>query len=152
MLLPLSEISDADSLLRCLPANSGCDEPRVGRAPRRRDIVRQQLAANSQYLVIWGKDSEFAYYNSKVAPRCPGVQDRDVIREAVEAAAAVLEPLDAALGQHLDAGLGGGVTVAISARVARGCRVSGSAIVDGAATDGAPHALNTRHNKLSAKI
>jgi hypothetical protein len=50
------------------------------------DVVKQQVVANSQYLVIWGKDSEFAYYNSKVAPRCPGLKGRDVIHEAVAAA------------------------------------------------------------------
>src|SRR5208282_4548654 len=35
-----------------------------------RDVVQQQLAAHSEYLVIWGKDSEYAYYNSNVAPKC----------------------------------------------------------------------------------
>lgn len=50
------------------------------------DIVRAQIEAHSDYLVIWGKDSEYAYYNSKVAPKCPGMGDRDVIEEAVEAA------------------------------------------------------------------
>lgn len=50
------------------------------------DIVRAQIEAHSDYLVIWGKDSEYAYYNSKVAPQCPGMGDRDVIQEAVEAA------------------------------------------------------------------
>lgn len=51
-----------------------------------KDIVAAQIATGSQYLVIWGKDSEFAYYDSKVAPKCPGLGDRDVLREAVEAA------------------------------------------------------------------
>lgn len=51
-----------------------------------KDIVEAQIAAGSQYLVIWGKDSEYAYYDSKVAPKCPGLGTRDVLREAVEAA------------------------------------------------------------------
>lgn len=50
------------------------------------DIVAAQIATGSQYIVIWGKDGEYAYYNSKVAPKCPGLGDRDVIRETVEAA------------------------------------------------------------------
>lgn len=39
-----------------------------------------------EYLVIWGKDGEWAYYNSKFAPKCPGMGDLDVIRDAVAAA------------------------------------------------------------------
>lgn len=50
------------------------------------DIVQEQIKAHSDYVVIWGKDSEYAYYNSKVAPKCPGMGERDVIQEAVEAA------------------------------------------------------------------
>lgn len=50
------------------------------------DVVRANIEANSEYLVIWGKDSEYAYYNSKVAPKCPGLGERDVIQEAVDAA------------------------------------------------------------------
>lgn len=50
------------------------------------DIVAAQLATGSQYIVIWGKDGEYAYYDSKVAPKCPGLGDRDVLRETVEAA------------------------------------------------------------------
>lgn len=51
-----------------------------------KDIVDAQIAAGSQYLVIWGKDGEYAYYDSKVAPKCPGLGERDVLREAVDAA------------------------------------------------------------------
>ncbi|MCX5758341.1 MAG: beta-galactosidase trimerization domain-containing protein, partial [Candidatus Hydrogenedentes bacterium] len=52
-----------------------------------KEIVEKAISANCQYVVIWAKDSEFAYYNSKVAPKCPGLGDRDVLREAVDAAA-----------------------------------------------------------------
>ena len=70
------------------PAQGGIDPSDAGYAVRfnGRDVVRQQLAAHSEYLVIWGKDSEYAYYNSKVAPKCPGLGSRDVLQEAVEAA------------------------------------------------------------------
>ncbi len=66
----------------------GCDPNDQGYAARLNgaEIVKQQQVAHSQYLVIWGKDSEFAYYNSKVAPRCPGLKGRDVLQEAVAAA------------------------------------------------------------------
>jgi hypothetical protein len=69
-------------------AQWGIDPTDAGYASRfnGRDVVEQQLIANSEYLVIWGKDSEFAYYNSKCAPKCPGMGKRDVIQEAVDAA------------------------------------------------------------------
>jgi hypothetical protein len=50
------------------------------------DIVEAQRKIGSQYIVIWGKDSEYAYYNSEVAPRCPGLKGRDVIQETIDAA------------------------------------------------------------------
>jgi hypothetical protein len=69
-------------------AQGGIDPSDVGYAARfnGRDVVQQQLVAHSQYLVIWGKDSEYAYYDSKVAPKCPGLGSRDVLKEAIEAA------------------------------------------------------------------
>lgn len=51
-----------------------------------KDIVEAQIQTGSQYIVIWGKDSEYAYYNSNVAPRCPGLKGRDVIQETIDAA------------------------------------------------------------------
>lgn len=51
-----------------------------------REIVEAQIETGSEYIVIWGKDSEYAYYNSDAAPRCPGLKGRDVIAETVEAA------------------------------------------------------------------
>ena len=49
-------------------------------------------------------------------------------------------------------GVGSGVAVsaASGARVVRGGGVSGGPIVDGAAGDGAPQALNTKHNMQRA--
>ena len=38
-----------------------------------RDIVRKCVEANSQYLVIWARDGDWAYYDSKVARKCPGL-------------------------------------------------------------------------------
>ncbi len=51
-----------------------------------KDIVQTLQQTGSQYIVIWGKDSEYAYYNSNVAPRCPGLYGRDVIQETIDIA------------------------------------------------------------------
>jgi len=39
-------------------------------------------------IVICAKDSEFGYYDSKLAPKCPGLGKRDVLKGTVAAAAA----------------------------------------------------------------
>ncbi len=49
-----------------------------------RDIVRRAAAANAEYLVLWVRDGEFTFHDSKLLPRPPGQLDRDVLREAVE--------------------------------------------------------------------
>jgi hypothetical protein len=69
-------------------AQVGCDPKDMEYASKfnGREIVEKAVAAHSQYVVIWAKDSEFAYYNSKVAPKCPGMGERDVLREAMDAA------------------------------------------------------------------
>ncbi|MCC6142828.1 MAG: beta-galactosidase trimerization domain-containing protein [Candidatus Hydrogenedentes bacterium] len=51
-----------------------------------RDIVEEQVAVGSEYLVIWGRDGDWAYYNSSLSPKAPGLGDRDPLREAVAAA------------------------------------------------------------------
>jgi hypothetical protein len=53
-----------------------------------RDIVRKCVAANAEYLVIWARDGDWAYYDSKVARKCPGLGERDVLRETMEEAQA----------------------------------------------------------------
>lgn len=50
------------------------------------EIVRRVLAAHGEYLVIWARDGDYAYYQSRLLPRAPGLSDRDPLREAVEAA------------------------------------------------------------------
>lgn len=51
-----------------------------------REMVRKALAAHSQYLVLWLRDGDFAYYNSSFLPKAPGLGTRDPLREAVEEA------------------------------------------------------------------
>jgi hypothetical protein len=49
------------------------------------EIVRHAVA-HSEYLVIWARDGDYAYYNSKLLPKAPGLGARDPLREAVDEA------------------------------------------------------------------
>ena len=51
-----------------------------------REIVRHAVAAHSEYLVLWVRDGDYAYYDSEILPKAPGLGARDPLREAVEAA------------------------------------------------------------------
>lgn len=66
-------------------AQFGSDPTDVGYAANFNgvDVVRACLAANSEYVVIWARDGEYAYYDSKVMPKCPGLGERDVLRETM---------------------------------------------------------------------
>jgi hypothetical protein len=48
-----------------------------------REIVRQAFAAHCQYLVLWARDGDYAYYNSKLLPKAPGLRGRDPLRDGV---------------------------------------------------------------------
>ncbi len=48
------------------------------------EIARATKACGGEYLVIWARDGDWAYYDSKLQPKCPGLGNRDVLREAVE--------------------------------------------------------------------
>lgn len=47
------------------------------------EIVRKCVEANAEYLVLWLRDGDYAYYNSKLLPKAPGLGDRDPLREAI---------------------------------------------------------------------
>jgi len=49
-----------------------------------REIVRSCVAAHSQYLVLWARDGDYAYYNSKLLPKAPGLGSRDPLMEAMD--------------------------------------------------------------------
>ena len=51
-----------------------------------RDIVRRCVAAHCEYVVIWARDGDYAYYNSKLLLKAPGLGARDPLREAVDEA------------------------------------------------------------------
>jgi hypothetical protein len=46
------------------------------------EIVRHSLAAHCQYLVLWARDGDWAYYDSKLLPKAPGLGKRDPLRDA----------------------------------------------------------------------
>lgn len=48
------------------------------------EIVKACVDAGAEYLVIWARDGDWAYYDSHVARKCPGLGTRDVLREAVD--------------------------------------------------------------------
>lgn len=50
------------------------------------EIVRKTVAAHGEYLVIWARDGDFAYYNSALLPKAPGLGNHDPLREAVNEA------------------------------------------------------------------
>ncbi len=50
------------------------------------EIVRKCVAAGAEYLVLWLRDGDFAYYNSKLLPKAPGLSGRDPLREALQEA------------------------------------------------------------------
>lgn len=51
-----------------------------------REIVRRCAAAHSEYLVLWARDGDYAYYDSKLLPKAPGLDGRDTLRDPVEEA------------------------------------------------------------------
>jgi hypothetical protein len=64
----------------------GGDPADVGYASRfdGREIARATKTCGGENLVIWARDGDWAYYDSKLQPKCPGLGSRDVLREAVE--------------------------------------------------------------------
>jgi hypothetical protein len=49
-----------------------------------RDIARATEASRGEYLVIWTREGDWAFYDSKLLPKPPGLGQRDVLREAVD--------------------------------------------------------------------
>ena len=48
-----------------------------------REIVRRAAAADCEYLVLWARDGDWAYYDSRLLPKAPGLGKRDPFRDAV---------------------------------------------------------------------
>ena len=52
-----------------------------------KEWIEQCVAANAEYVVLFMKDFEFAFYDSKIARQCPNLNGRDLLRECFEEAA-----------------------------------------------------------------
>jgi hypothetical protein len=62
------------------------DDSRYCAAWDGRQIVRKAVSANAEYLVLWVRDGDYAYYDSKLLPKAPGLRERDPLRDAVDEA------------------------------------------------------------------
>lgn len=49
-----------------------------------RDIARATKECGAEYLVIWAREGDWAFYDSQLQPKPPGLGTRDVLREAVD--------------------------------------------------------------------
>jgi hypothetical protein len=47
------------------------------------EIVRRCAEAGAEYVVLWARDGDYAYYDSKLLLKAPGLRNRDPLREAV---------------------------------------------------------------------
>lgn len=52
-----------------------------------REIVQRAVDAHSEYLVLWARDGDYAYYSSTLLPKAPGLGQRDPLKDAVDEAA-----------------------------------------------------------------
>jgi len=70
-------------------AQFGHSDPKDARYCARfdgREIVRHAISAHSEYLVLWVRDGDYAYYDSKLLPKAPGLGNRDPLRDAMDEA------------------------------------------------------------------
>lgn len=49
-------------------------------------LVRLCAEAGCDYIVLWARDGDYAYYNSKILPKPPGLKERDPLKDGVEEA------------------------------------------------------------------
>ena len=66
--------------------NSDPDDRRFAAKFDGREIVRRARDAGSEYLVMWVRDGDYAYYQSSLLRKAPGLGSRDPLREAMEEA------------------------------------------------------------------
>jgi len=50
------------------------------------EIVRASVKARAEYLVMWARDGDYAYYDSKLLEKAPGLGDRDALQETMDEA------------------------------------------------------------------
>lgn len=49
-----------------------------------REVARRCKEAGGEFVIIWTRDGEYTYYDSKFEPKAPGLGRRDALREGVE--------------------------------------------------------------------
>jgi hypothetical protein len=84
-------------------AQFGYSDPTDARYCRKwdgREIVKKCVDANAEYLVLWLRDGDYAYYNSKLLPKAPGLGSRDPLREALDEAKKHSLPIISYYGLH----------------------------------------------------
>jgi hypothetical protein len=77
-------------------AQFGSSDPEDSRYCRDFDgakIVQETLTANADYLVLWVRDGDYAYYNSRLLRKAPGLGQRDPLQESIRAAAPAKLPI-----------------------------------------------------------
>jgi len=52
-----------------------------------KQIIEALVRAKAEYAVVFMKDQNFAYYNSRLVRKCPNLGDRDLLRECCDEAA-----------------------------------------------------------------
>jgi hypothetical protein len=68
------------------PTGANRQDPAFMARATGKDIIDHLRLARAEYGAVFMKDMEFAYYNSKAARKCPGLGDRDLLRECLDEA------------------------------------------------------------------
>ena len=68
------------------PTGANIQDPRFMARATGKEIVRNLVRAHAEYGVVFMKDMEFAYYDSAAARKCPGLGERDLLRECLDEA------------------------------------------------------------------
>ena len=64
-------------------SNSDTNDTRYCARFNGQELVRRCVEAGCDYVEIWARDGDYAYYDSKLLLKCPGMQGRDVLRETI---------------------------------------------------------------------
>ncbi len=64
-------------------SNSDTNDARYCARFNGHDVVRRCVEAGCEYVVMWARDGDYAYYDSKLLLKCPGLQGHDVLQETV---------------------------------------------------------------------
>ena len=51
-----------------------------------REIIDNVKRANAEYIIVFMKDQDFAFYNSKAGRKAPNLGERDLLQECIDEA------------------------------------------------------------------